>query len=76
MLKKPDITKPGFQLPEFRYSALLTQLDLCSVCSLPIKEGDFKDEISKREYTISGTCQVCQDVIFKGFDDEKGGDDG
>lgn len=24
----------------------------------------FKDELSKREYTISGLCQACQDTIF------------
>ena len=24
----------------------------------------FKDEISKKEYTISGLCQKCQDSIF------------
>ena len=25
---------------------------------------DFRNEISKREYTISGLCQSCQDSIF------------
>ena len=25
---------------------------------------EFKDEISKKEYTISGLCQKCQDSIF------------
>lgn len=25
---------------------------------------DFKDEVSRREYTISGLCQKCQDSIF------------
>lgn len=31
-------------------------------CGEPI--GEFKDEISKREYLISGLCQKCQDKIF------------
>lgn len=31
-------------------------------CGKPI--GEFRDEISKREYTISGLCQACQDEIF------------
>jgi hypothetical protein len=26
----------------------------------------FRDELSQREYTISGLCQKCQDVIFGG----------
>ncbi len=24
----------------------------------------FRDELSKREYAISGLCQVCQDKVF------------
>ena len=34
----------------------------CSFC-----KGDasnFKDELSKKEYTISGLCQECQDKTF------------
>tara|TARA_R110002012_G_scaffold283916_1_gene474488 strand:- start:406 stop:615 length:210 start_codon:yes stop_codon:yes gene_type:complete len=26
--------------------------------------SSFRDEISKKEYTISGMCQSCQDEIF------------
>ena len=36
--------------------------DLCSWCGKPAKE--FRDAISKREYAISGFCQVCQDETF------------
>lgn len=31
-------------------------------CGLPATE--FKDARSKKEYTISGLCQTCQDKIF------------
>lgn len=31
-------------------------------CGQPI--GVFRDAISKKEYTISGLCQDCQDKIF------------
>lgn len=39
------------------------------ICPLPdcrkeIKMEDFKDEISRREYRISGMCQSCQDKVF------------
>ena len=34
----------------------------CMMCNEPADE--FKDEISKREYRISGMCQVCQDKIW------------
>ena len=30
----------------------------------------FRDEISAREYQISGTCQVCQDDIFVEDDED------
>ena len=36
--------------------------ELCMTCS-----GDataFKDDISRKEYTISGMCQTCQDGVF------------
>jgi len=36
--------------------------DVCAVC---LKEAkNFKDELSKREFTISGMCQECQDKFF------------
>ena len=35
----------------------------CPFCREDI--GEFKDEISKREYEISGLCQKCQDQVFK-----------
>lgn len=35
----------------------------CVLCGEEIKE--FRDEISLREYNISGTCQECQDLLFK-----------
>lgn len=45
------------------------ELNECSVCKSQINlEQDFKDEISKKEYYISGLCQDCQDIAFK--DDE------
>jgi|ETNvirnome_6_100_1030635.scaffolds.fasta_scaffold01835_7 hypothetical protein len=31
---------------------------------------EFRDALSKREFTISGLCQTCQDSIF-GFEDDE-----
>ena len=31
-------------------------------CGQPI--APFRDELSRREYTISGLCQACQDSVF------------
>ena len=35
---------------------------LCMTCSGEAKE--FKNELSRKEYRISGMCQTCQDDIF------------
>ena len=34
----------------------------CVFCKKPAHL--FKDEISRKEYTISGLCQICQDATF------------
>ncbi len=36
--------------------------DVCSWCGKPATQ--FKDELSRREYRISGLCQECQDKVF------------
>ena len=36
--------------------------DLCALCAQPATE--FTDELSRKEYTISGMCQTCQDGVF------------
>jgi hypothetical protein len=42
----------------------LINLGHCPVCEKQIKLADFKNEISKREFEISGLCQKCQDETF------------
>ena len=39
----------------------------CPFCRSQIQLKDFRDELSKREFKISGLCQVCQDKTF-GFE--------
>lgn len=34
----------------------------CPICKQDIKE--FRDQLSAKEYSISGMCQACQDGIF------------
>lgn len=36
----------------------------CPTCQSGISEEDFRDELSKREFGISGMCQSCQDSVF------------
>lgn len=36
-------------------------------CGKPVNvETDFRDEISQKEFGISGLCQECQDGVFNG----------
>lgn len=41
----------------------------CPTCQGEIKEEDFTDERSKKEYGISGMCQVCQNSVFGAHDE-------
>lgn len=36
--------------------------DICVACGKPATQ--FKDVLSKKEFTISGMCQACQDSVF------------
>lgn len=36
--------------------------DVCVFCKGPA--DTFKDDLSKREFSISGICQNCQDEVF------------
>jgi hypothetical protein len=36
---------------------------ICTWCKMPI-DKPFRDELSKKEYHISGFCQKCQDDTF------------
>ena len=36
--------------------------DVCVSCKK--KAQEFKDDLSRKEYTISGLCQTCQDQVI------------
>ena len=40
----------------------------CATCGKPVS-NDWQDELSQREYKISGMCQVCQDSVFNAPED-------
>ena len=45
-----------------RTTAIL--LDYCVICRKPAT--DFKDDLSRKEYTLSGFCQACQGAFYEG----------
>jgi len=49
-------------LPEGRTRRDSIRRDICSWCGKPATE--FRDVLSRKEYTISGFCQECQDKTF------------
>jgi len=61
-LPKPDMNKPVFKL--YPKAAENVKAGKCATCGKEIKAKDFKDDLSKKEYGISGMCQKCQDDIF------------
>lgn len=42
--------------------------DTCVFCTEP--DMNFRDELSRKEYRISGLCQKCQDKVFSPPEDD------
>jgi hypothetical protein len=40
-------------------------LGICPFCDTPVTVEDFRDDLSRREFHISGMCQKCQDIHFQ-----------
>ncbi len=38
---------------------------ICPLCGETIDPNEFTDDLSRREYQISGICRKCMDDIFK-----------
>ena len=60
----PDLSKPIFALMPHLADRIM--MGVCTYCAITL--DDFRDELSAKEYSISGMCQTCQDKTF--------GDDG
>lgn len=53
----------GFAQSEFgRGRKESIEQDICVTCGKEATE--FKDNLSRKEFSISGMCQICQDGIF------------
>jgi len=62
---KPSFKHPAMESALEKLFGRTTAIEsnVCSYCHLPATT--FKDALSKKEYTISGLCQTCQDVTFE-----------
>ena len=50
----------------FKEAARLKEMNRCPFCKNIINQRDFRDDISRKEFQISGLCQSCQDEFFGG----------
>jgi len=57
--KMERLSKIGFNKQVERIS-----MGKCATCSQQIAHADFRDELSRKEFGISGMCQKCQDEVF------------
>jgi hypothetical protein len=65
MKRDPELQKYLDRVAKVAFGRTLTKASrkgICVSCGKPVKE--FKDELSRKEYEISGICQECQDDIF------------
>jgi uncharacterized CHY-type Zn-finger protein len=65
-MKSPEMEAYLHTLQPTRATAMANQQ--CVVCGC--LAGWFKDDISAKEYTISGLCQSCQDEAFDEEEDQ------
>ena len=42
----------------------MIDVGLCPLCDKVVKDEDFRDALSRKEHSISGMCQMCQDSVF------------
>ena len=67
MGKNPEIKKVLDNFTKNQFGKTKTDAEaekVCVFCHESIKDEDFRNEISRREYGISGICQKCQDKVF------------
>jgi len=54
--------------PYFPEEVARVEARQCPSCGTDTNNATFRDTHSAKEFTISGLCQGCQDLIFKGDD--------
>jgi len=60
-LPLPDLNRPAFCVPKLRK---LVGARKCPTCQKDICDDDFKTDLDRKEYSISGMCFKCQADMF------------
>lgn len=42
----------------------MREMSICPFCGVGVTEHDFRDQLSVKEFRISGLCQRCQNEMF------------
>lgn len=58
------MNKKLMQAAGFGEEVKLVEGGQCPFCKKLVSNDSFRDELSRREFKISGLCQSCQDEIF------------
>lgn len=69
LLPRPNLNKPAFLIfPKMKDDI---KNNLCTSCGSKLlgESEEFKDDVSRNEYSISGMCQACQDIIFNDLEE-------
>lgn len=48
----------------FPEGKMLKDSGKCPTCGTPVTRDDLVDDLSKKEFDISGMCQKCQNLVF------------
>lgn len=67
-MKSKEMNRIIFELTGIDVNNSITN-GVCPSCNKPV--GEFRDELSQREFEISGLCQECQDGVFGVGGDEE-----
>ena len=62
MAKTPEMQKAVDSLAQALFGRDSSNTKVCVTCGGP--SGEFRDDLSWKEFTISGMCQKCQDSVF------------
>ena len=58
------MNKRILQLAGFGEEVKAVERGDCPLCKRKVNKDEFRDELSHKEFKISGLCQLCQDEIF------------
>lgn len=60
-----SFSKKAFGISQSKAKGKGALMAICVFCKKPIDpDNDFRNEISRKEFEISGICQSCQDDLF------------